>query len=422
MPLLFSGSLDENRTMALKHGRAAFVFVFITVALDMLALGIIIPVLPGLVVSFEGGDAARAAKTLGVFGFVWAMMQFVCAPALGALSDRLGRRPIILLSNFGLGADYLLMAWAPSLPWLMAGRVLSGITAASIPTASAYVADITPVEERAKRFGMLGAAFGLGFVIGPAIGGALGSFSPRLPFWVAGALSLVNAAYGFFILPESLPPERRKQGGWKMTNPLEPLKMLRGSSMVTGLAGALLLSFLAHESLPSLYVLYATTRYQWTPGMVGGGLAAVGIVSAIVQGGVVGPVVKRFGERKAMLAGLAFGTIGFALYGAAKESWVFALGIAFTGLWGIAGPAMQAMLSAHVGRDDQGKLQGVVGALRGISGMIGPIFFTQTFAAVMAEGSKWKAPGTPYFLAAALLVVSAMVAEQYSADTVKPAQ
>lgn len=413
----FCGRALQNRPMALRHGRAAFIFVFITVLLDMLALGIIIPVLPGLVVNFSGGDSARAAKMLGLFGFVWALMQFVCAPLLGTISDRVGRRPIILLSNLGLGLDYLLMAWAPSLLWLFVGRVLSGVTAASYPTAAAYVADITPAQERAKRFGMLGAAFGVGFVVGPAVGGFLGGISPRLPFWVAGGLSLLNALYGFFILPESLAPERRTQGGWKIPNPLEPLRMLQRAPTIVGLCGSLLLSFLAHESLPALFVLYATTRYGWSPGMVGGSLASVGIASALVQGGLVGVVVRKFGERKAMLAGLACGAIGFALYGAAKESAVFALGIVFTGLWGIANPAAQALLSARTGAEAQGQLQGVLGALRGISGMIGPVFFTQTFAAVIAKDTSVPMPGLPYFIAAGLLLASAAVAEKATAPS-----
>jgi DHA1 family tetracycline resistance protein-like MFS transporter len=386
----------------------------VTVVLDMLALGIVIPVLPRLVLGFEDGDSARAARVLGVFGFVWALMQFVCAPLLGTLSDRFGRRPIILLSNFGLGLDYFLMALAPNLTWLFVGRVLSGITTASYPTAAAYVADVTPPEARAKKFGLLGAAFGLGFVVGPALGGALGTWDPRWPFWVAGALSLLNAAYGLFILPESLAPERRRRERWRIPNPLEPLRLLRASSLMAGIAGAMLLSFLAHESLPSLYVLYATTRFEWSASTIGVALAAIGIASAVVSAAIVGPVVRHLGERRTALLGLGFGAVGFAIYGAADRGWIFASGIAFTGLWGMAGPAMQALLSARVGPESQGQLQGVVAALRGISGMIGPLFFTQTFAFVLAESSALRHPGTPYFVAAALLVASALVAHVFA--------
>src|SRR5580700_4293840 len=226
-----------------KPDGAAFAFVWVTVALDMLALGIMIPVLPKLVVEMEHGDIARAANVTGVFGFVWALMQFVFSPLMGALSDRFGRRPVILLSNFGLGADYVLMALAPSLAWLFVGRVISGITSASFPAASAYVADVTPKEQRAAKYGLLGAAFGFGFVVGPGLGGVLGQIDLRLPFWGSAALSLANAAYGFFILPESLPPERRAKVSWHLANPLGSLTLLRSSPTLLGLTGASLLNF-----------------------------------------------------------------------------------------------------------------------------------------------------------------------------------
>src|SRR5258707_3730820 len=241
--------------------RAAFAFIFVTVLLDMLALGIVIPVLPKLVLDFAGGDAVRGADYLGLFGTAWALMQFLFSPIHGALSDPIGRRPIILLSNFGLGLDYILMALAPTLTWLFVGRVISGITAASVPAASAYIADVTPEEKRAKAFGMLGAAFGVGFIVGPAVGGLLGNISPRLPFWVAAALSLVNAMYGLFVLPESLSRERRAPFAWKRANPVGSLKLLRSHHELFGLAGATFLSALAHDSLPSTFVLYADYRY-----------------------------------------------------------------------------------------------------------------------------------------------------------------
>src|ERR1051326_1418829 len=307
--------------------RAALAFIFITIVLDMLAVGMIVPVLPSLVTSFMGGNTEQGARMYGIFGTVWALMQFVFAPVLGTMSDRFGRRPIVLLSNFRSGLDYILMALAPTLTWLFIGRVISGITAASVPAASAYIADVTPEEKRAKAFGMLGAAFGIGFIVGPAVGGLLGHISPRLPFWVAAALSLVNAMYGLFVLPESLTREKRAPFSWARANPLGSLKLLRSHHELFGLAGATFLSALAHDSLPSTFVLYADYRYGWTQRTIGLVLATVGICFGLVQGAFVGRIVGRFGERTALIVGLLFGAIGFATYGLASYGWIFWLGI-----------------------------------------------------------------------------------------------
>ena len=264
--------------------RAALAFIFVTVVLDMLAMGIVIPVLPILVKDFEGGSSADAAAMYGVFGTVFAAMQFFCAPALGALSDRFGRRPLILLSNIGLGLDYILMAQAPSVYWLLVGRVISGICAASFSIPTAYIADVTPPERRAAGFGMLGAAFGLGFIVGPAFGGMLGIVDPRLPFWVAAAFSLANGMYGYFILPESLPPDRRSAFDWRRANPVGALSLLRRHPHLTAIACVMFLNALAHESLPSMWVLYSDYRYHWDERAVGLTLALMGACSAIVQG------------------------------------------------------------------------------------------------------------------------------------------
>src|SRR3954451_8263604 len=296
--------------------RAAFAFIFVTVLLDMMAIGIVIPVLPGLIVGFMGGDAAGGAEILGIFGTAWALMQFLFSPVLGALSDRFGRRPVILISALGLGLDYILMAVAPSLRWLFVGRVISGITAGSISAAFAYVADVTPPEQRAARFGFLGVAFGAGFVLGPAFGGLAGGIDPRLPFWIAAALSLVNALYGWFILPESLSRERRMAFAWKRANPLGSLKLLRSHRELFGLASVGFLSTLAHAALPSVSVLYLLYRYGWDERSVGFVLAGVGLCAIVVQGGLIGSLVARFGERKALLGGLLFGALGFFVYGA----------------------------------------------------------------------------------------------------------
>src|SRR3954465_5627537 len=296
---------------AAQPSRAAFAFIFITVLLDMLALGIVIPVLPTLVSGFVGGSAASTAEMLGIFGPAWGLMQFLFPAMMGAPSGRFGRRPVILISNIGLGLDYILMALAPSLWWLFVGRVISGITAASISTGFAYVADVTPADQRAARFGMLGVAFGVGFVIGPALGGLAGAVDPRLPFWIAAGLSLANALYGWLILPESLPVQSRMAFAWKRANPLGALKLLRSRRELFGLAAVNFLDAVAHAVLPSMGVLYMLYRYGWDERAVGFVLAGVGACSMIVQGGLIGPVVKRFGERRTLLAGLVFGVGGF---------------------------------------------------------------------------------------------------------------
>lgn len=386
--------------------KAAFAFVFVTVALDMLALGVMIPVLPKLIIEFEGGDIAAAARMTGIFGFAWALMQFFFSPVLGTLSDKVGRRPIILLSNLGLGLDYVLMAIAPSIPWLFAGRLISGITAASHSTAGAYIADVTPPEKRAARYGLLGAAFGLGFVVGPAVGGFLGGISLRLPFWAAAGLSLLNAAYGFFVLPESLKKENRTAFSWSRANPLGALKLLRSNRAILVLALSCTLSFLAHESLPSMWVLYTDYRYKWDERTVGISLAAVGIGSMVVSGLLVGRLVKWLGEAGALAAGLAFGCVGMALFGFATNTALFLTGIPCIALFGITNPAFQSILSRQVGAGDQGQLQGALASLRGVTGMIGPLLFTQVFTLFIGTSRPFEFPGAPYALAAALLALS----------------
>jgi MFS transporter, DHA1 family, tetracycline resistance protein len=379
--------------------RAAFAFVFATVAIDLLALGVMIPVLPKLILQFEGGDTQKAAWWTGAFGFAWAAMQFVASPLLGALSDRFGRRPVILLSNLGLGLDYLLMALAPSVTWLLVGRMISGATSASFGTASAYIADVTPPEQRAARFGMLGAAFGLGFVVGPAVGGMLGAVDLRLPFWGAGALTLVNFLYGVLVLPESLPVEKRAPFTLAGANPLASLRLLRSPALL-GLSIACAFMYLAHEALPHTYVLYTHHRYAMDTTMVGWTLAAVGVSSTIVQAALVGPVVARLGARPTLLLGLAFGVVGMALMGLAPTTGWFFAAIGVQALWGLGGPPLQALLANTVDAAQQGKLQGALASLRGVTGMIGPVLMTSVFA----WGIGADVPGASFLLSAALLV------------------
>jgi DHA1 family tetracycline resistance protein-like MFS transporter len=390
--------------------QGAFIFVFITVVLDMVALGVTVPVLPKLIEDFKGGDIPAASSINIVFAATWAAMQFVFAPLLGAASDRFGRRPVILLSNLGLGLDYVFMALAPSLSWLFVGRLISGITSSSYPTACAYIADVTPVDQRAAKMGMLGAAFGIGFVVGPAVGGFLGGIDLRLPFWVAAGLSLANATYGFFVLPESLTKEKRGRVDWSKANPLGSLQLLRSHPELFALAVATFLMALAHEALPNVFVFYAGYRYHWNIETVGPALALVGVCSGIVQGGLVGPMVKRFGERACMIIGLSFGCVGFALLGGATVGTMFMAGIPFIALWGLAGPAMQSSMSRRVSSTEQGQLQGAIGSIRGITGMLGPIIMNGTFALTAGSKALTEAPGTVYFLAAAFLVLTFIIA------------
>jgi DHA1 family tetracycline resistance protein-like MFS transporter len=389
--------------------RAAFIFIFFTVLLDMLALGVVIPVLPKLVESFVAGNTARASEIYGLFGTAWALMQFLFAPVQGALSDRYGRRPVILASNFALGLDYVLMALAPNLLWLFAGRILSGVCAASISTAYAYVADVTAPEKRATSFGMLGAAFGIGFVVGPAVGGLLGTIDPRLPFWVAAILSLLNGLYGILVLPESLPHNRRAAIAWRGANPFGALQLLRSEPRLAGLAAANFLSYLAHAVLQTTFVLYAGYRYGWDEKDVGLALAVVGVCSIIVQAGLVGRAVSWLGERGALVAGFLSGAAAFAVYGLAPSGSVFTLGIPIMALWGIASPAAQSLMSRCVAATEQGRLQGANSSIQGIANLLGPSLFAFTFAhAIRAEGA-WNIPGAPFLLAAALVTASAWV-------------
>jgi DHA1 family tetracycline resistance protein-like MFS transporter len=405
------GSVDELKAkIGVVRREAAFIFIFATVLLDMLAIGIVIPVLPKLVVDFVGGDTQEAAKMLGVFGTAWALMQFLFSPLQGALSDSFGRRTMILISNFGVGLDYVLMALAPTLGWLFVGRVISGITAASISTAYAYVADVTPPDKRAARFGLLGAAFGAGFVLGPALGGLAGNISPRLPFWIAGGLSLANACYGFLVLPESLPASQRTGLSWKNANPLGALTLLRSHAELFGLSIVNFLGNLAHVVLPSISVLYMFYRYGWDERIVGLTLAGVGVASIVVQGAIAGPVTKRIGERAALMIGLVFGVAGFLVFAFAQTGAVFWIGIPLLALWGLESPATMALMSRRVGPSEQGQLQGATASLTGIANLLGPGLFTLVFAFAIGTGRDWQQPGAPFVIAALLIAVAGILA------------
>jgi MFS transporter, DHA1 family, tetracycline resistance protein len=391
------------------HG-AAVAFIFVTILLDTLAMGVVIPVLPKLVQSFVNNDTASAARIFGLFGTAWALMQFFFSPILGGLSDRFGRRPVVLLSNFGLALDYVLMALAPSLTWLFVGRVISGITSASISTAFAYITDVTPAEKRAAVFGKIGAAFGAGFILGPALGGLLGGMDPRLPFWVAAGLSFANTFYGLLILPESLPRNRRSPFRWRSANPLGSLHLLRSNGVLAGLSVVNFFAQLAHVVLPSTFVLYAIYRYGWDTKTVGLTMAIVGICAMAVQGLGIGPIVKLLGERRALLLGLGCGAAGFLIFAVAPTGPISWLGIPVMALWGVAGAAIQALMTQLVRPDQQGQLQGATSSVQSVSQLVGPFLFTLTFAYFIGPQAPLKLPGAPFFLASALLLLALVIA------------
>ena len=382
---------------------ASLAFIFITALLDVLALGIILPVLPRILSGFVEGDTTRTAQLFGLFATSWAVMQFFFSPMLGALSDALGRRPLVLISNFGLGLDYILMALAPSLGWLFVGRVVSGITAASVSTVSAYIADVTPPEKRAASFGLLGAVYGGGIVLGPALGGLLGDRNPHLPFWIAAGLSLANALYGVFVLPESLPPERRTPFSLKNASPLGSIVLLRSRRELFGLVGVYFLASLSLNVVNSVFVLYVGYRFGWGERAVGLTLALEGVLSLIVQGVLVNPVVKVMGERRTLLGGLVLGLLGLFCYGLVSTGPWFLLCMPLLALNGLFGPAALGLMSNRVPATQQGQFQGALISFVSISGIIGPAIFSQVFAFGIDPRHDWKQPGAPFFLAALIM-------------------
>jgi len=393
----------------MKNHKAAITFILVTVTLDILAMGLIIPVLPKLILDFLGGEMTDAAKWSARFAVVFALMQFFCSPILGVLSDRFGRRPIILLSNLGLGLDYIVMALAPTLNWLFLGRVISGITTSSIPTAMAYIADVTPKEKRAGAFGLIGVAFGIGFTFGPAVGGLLSNSNPRLAFWVAAGLSLANWLWGYFFVPESLALDQRKPFALRRANPVGSLKLLRSHHELWRLTTIQFLAYIAHNVF-SVWALYTIYRYSWSQGMIGISLMIVGIVTAIISGGLTGLMVKRFGEKHTLYIGQFFGSSGMLIAGLAKTgAWLLA-SIPIISLWNISMPAAQSMMTHRVSEREQGELQGALQSMRSITFIVGPFLFLRIFGWFIDPKHSIHLPGAPYFLAAALLFTAMLMA------------
>jgi MFS transporter, DHA1 family, tetracycline resistance protein len=393
----------------LKHRPAALAFIFVTVMLDMLALGLVAPVLPKLILDFLGGNATNAANWIGIFGTVFALMQFFFSPVLGVLSDRFGRRPVILLSNLGLGLDYIVMALSPTIGWLFVGRVVSGITASSIPTAMAYIADVVPREKRSGAFGMIGVAFGLGFILGPGIGGPLADINPRLPFWVAAGFSLANWLYGFLFVPESLRSEHRQEFALGRANPIGSLVLLRSHPELWKLATLQFLAYISHEVFV-IWALYAIYRFAWNQTTIGISLALVGVFTAAISGGLTGRIVAWLGERRTLYIGQFFGAVGMVIAGLARTGTFYMISIPVISMWNISFPAAQGMMTHRVSEREQGELQGAIQSLRSIAFVIGPFLFSGIFAWFINPKHSFHVPGAPYYLAAALLFTAMLLA------------
>ena len=390
--------------------RAAVVFILITLFIDILGIGIIIPILPELIKEFSGGSTSEASRWVGLISMTYAVMQFVFAPILGSLSDRFGRRPVILLSLFGLGIDYVIMGMAPSLAWLFAGRVVAGIFGASFTTANAYIADVSNAETRARNFGFVGVAFGLGFITGPALGGLLGGIDLRLPFFVSAGLCLVNWLYGFFVLPESLAPENRSAMTLAKLNPLGSIGHLRSYPIVGGLAASFVCFGFAQRGLENVWVLYTGHRYGWDETANGLALALVGICAVIVQGMLVRPVVKWLGERRAIVFGLGMGVFSFTAYGLASQGWMLLVVIVVGSLGGVAGPAIQGLVAGSVSPSDQGRVQGALAALQSVTSIFAPLIYTAgLFAFFTSERAPFELPGAPFFLGALCILLGVVL-------------
>ena len=396
-----------------RPGKNALFVVLLTVLLDMLGIGIIVPVIPTLIESLAGTGISNASVIGGGLFMVYSAMQFLWGPVIGNLSDAYGRRPVLLLSIFGLGMDYLVTAFAPNIAWLFAARLLAGLCGASYTTASAYVADITAPEDRAKAFGMIGAAFGAGFVLGPGVGGLLGQFGPKMPFFVAAGFSLVNFVYAFVVLPESLPPENRRPFQIVRANPLGAVLVLRRHRLLIRWAVAIFVTFLAQAVYPAVWAFAAIARYGWNEAAIGLSLACYGAVSALFQGVLVGPAIRFMGERRAARLGMVVGVAAAAGYAWASEGWMVYVLIVFGGFQGFAMPAINALMSYEVEADAQGELQGAVASLQALGSIVGPPLMTGVFAFFVSTKAPFQFPGAPFLLAAFLMLAGTLLLPRY---------
>lgn len=390
--------------------KPAIGFIFITLLIDITGWGLIIPVLPKLIEQLIQGDISTAAKWAGWLGFAYAFTQFIFSPIIGSLSDQFGRRPVLLFSLFGFGIDYILLALAPTMGWLFAGRIIAGITGSSITTASAYIADISNATTRAKNFGMIGAAFGLGFILGPVLGGLLGQFGPRVPFWTAAVLCLLNWLYGYFVLPESLDVAHRRQFSWSSAIPFKSLLNLRKYPSIGGLIASLVLVYVAGHAVQSNWSFYGIERFSWDEKMIGISLGVVGLLVGAVQGGLVRIVNPKIGNEKSVYIGLLLYAIGMVLFGLATQTWMMFIFLIPYCLGGIAGPALQSIISGQVPPNQQGELQGALTSLMSATAIVGPPLMTNTFAYFTQKSAPAYLPGAPFFLASFLMLISAVLA------------
>jgi len=390
--------------------QAALGFIFITILIDTIGFGIIIPVLPNLIMELTHGTISEAARIGGWLLFAFAIMQFLCAPILGGLSDRFGRRPILLASLFGFGLDYIFLSLAPNLAWLFVGRIIAGVMGASFTTAAAYIADVSTPEKRGQNFGLIGAAFGLGFIIGPAMGGFLGEYGSRVPFIAAAVLSLLNFLYGLFILPESLKPENRRAFDWKRANPVGTLVNLKRYPIVLGLVASLVMVYLAAHAVQSNWSYYTIEKFKWNSSMIGASLAAVGLMVAIVQGGLIRIIIPAWGQKPSLYVGLALYSVGFVLFALATEGWMmFAFLIPYC-LGGIAGPALQGIISSQVPSNEQGELQGALTSLMSVTSIFGPLIMSQLFSFFTGPDAPVYFPGAPMIMGSVFTLISLLMA------------
>ena len=388
--------------------RAAVAFILVTALLDVMSMGIIVPVLPQLIEQLSGSTSAAGIWN-GLFVALWAAMQFLCSPVIGSLSDRFGRRPVILISVAGLALDFLLMALAPNLWWLALGRILAGVTSSSFTSTFAYMADVTPPEKRARGYGLIGAAFSGGFVAGPLLGGVLGEISLRAPFWAAAGLSALAFFYGLFVLPESLAREKRMAFSWKRANPFGALTLLRSHPELSSLSIVNFLLYFAHHLFSAVFVLYAGDRYGWGAWQVGTLLALVGLMDMGVQGLLVGPVVKRLGDRATMVTGLSFGAIGIAAMGLAPTGWLFVAAMLPNALWGLAMPTIQSLMTQRVSESEQGQLQGANNSVGSIAGIVSPLFFGAVYSLSVGERAMLPFIGSAFLIASGVLASAALL-------------
>jgi DHA1 family tetracycline resistance protein-like MFS transporter len=393
-----------------KNGKAALSFIFITLLIDVTGLGIIIPVLPTLISELIQGNISDAASYGGWLTFAYAIMQFVCAPILGNLSDRYGRRPVLLFSLFGFGIDYLFLAFAPTIWWLFLGRVIAGVTGASFTTASAYIADISTPEKRAQNFGLIGAAFGVGFILGPVIGGVLGQFGSRIPFFAAAGLSLLNTVYGYFVLPESLPADKRRPFDIKRANPLGSLMQLKKYPAMGGLIFTLILMYTANNGLQSTWAYYGMEKFGWNEAWVGYSLAFIGLMIGVVQVGIIRWAIPKFGQEKSLYIGLAFYSLGLLLFAFASTGWMMFAFIVPYSLGGIAGPALQSIISGFAPSNEQGEIQGALTSLMSATTIFAPPLMTNLFAYFTDSSNPIQFPGAPFLLSSILVLISLVFA------------